>query len=102
MRTQFFLLATLLLMLSPAVTARHNDLPGGVGEYHLEVPDRDCMDCFSVSAAADYHQAKPCVDCASLEVWVEVGHDDEGTHVDAMLCRGGFFYFCLVDMHRTF
>ncbi len=101
MHKRLLLLASLFLLLTPAASARHDDLPLGIGEYHVELPDRDCLDCASVSLAASWHQAKPCTDCASLEAWVEVTADDEGVHMDAVLCRGGFFYFCLLDEHRT-
>ncbi len=95
MRVLVLLLASFL-----AAPAMAGPAPVQAG-YEIDAPGRDCLDCAGASVWVAQTEPKNCYDCGGIGVAAGVSNDDEGTHVDASVCRGGFVYFCIVDIHRT-
>ena len=93
------LILVFLLAFTPAALAA---APSAGGPYYRvtpTLPGDGCGKCVGVSVVAGVAPPPNCADCASLGAGVAVLHDGADTHVDAAVCRGGFFYFCLVDEH---
>lgn len=96
------LLAVFLLSLlaSPASAAQCPPVCAGVGAQPT-LPSGDCLDCAGVQVSVYTIEPKGCYDCGGIGVAVGAEHDEDGTTVSALACRGGFVYICVIDEEVT-
>ncbi len=100
MRRHLLTLPMLLILMATAVSAQDDSNPVYT-DHRIEGPNDDCDDCFDIMVGAGQTVPKNCADCAAWGAAVGVAHDDAGLHADAVVCRTGFVYICVVEVHET-